>query len=75
MPLKASRRPEAPPRPLEQLRRIQHQTAQTGEGQLLRGLGKLGTVQRELVAAIRVPVPTPGSVLPSTPEPTVAENL
>lgn len=38
MQLKASNRQESPGRLLEQLLRIQHQTAQTGEGQPLRGL-------------------------------------
>jgi transposase len=75
MRLKASHRPESPARLLEQLRRIQHQTAQTGDGQLLRGLTELGAVQKELFTAIGLPLPTPGSVLPSTAEPALAQSL
>jgi hypothetical protein len=75
MRLKASHRPESPSRLLEQLRRIQHQTAQTGDGQLLRGLTELGTVQKELFTAIGLSVPTPSGVLPSNPEPAVTESL
>jgi len=59
MRLKASNRQESPARLLEQLRRIQHQTAQTGgDGQLLRGLTEMGAVQKELFAAIGLPLPT-----------------
>ena len=52
MRLKASNRQESPARLLEQLRRIQHQTAQTSDGQLLRGLTDLGSAQKDLFAAI-----------------------
>ena len=65
MRLKASNRQESPGRLLEQLRRIQHQTAQTGDGQLLRGLTELGAAQKELFAAIGLPIPTPDGVVPS----------
>jgi hypothetical protein len=62
MRLKASNRQESPARLLEQLRRIQHQTAQTGDGQLLRGLTELGVEQKDLFAAIGLPLPTPVEV-------------
>ncbi len=68
MRLKASHRPESPARLLEQLRRIQHQTAQTGDGQKLRGLTELGAAQKELFAALGLPVPTPEGVTASNPE-------
>jgi len=71
MRLKASNRQESPGRLLEQLRRIQHQTAQTGDGQLLRGLTELGPVQKELFAAIGLPLPTPVEVRPATEAPTI----
>ena len=67
MRLKASNRQESPARLLEQLRRIQHQTAQTGDGQVLRGLSELRAAQKELFAAIGLPVPTPDGVAPSNP--------
>ena len=75
MRLKASKRQESPARLLEQLRRIQHQTAQTGDGQLLRGLTELGAAQKELFTAIGLPVPTPDSVAPSNPEVAAPVNL
>ena len=71
MRLKASNRQESPGRLLEQLRRIQHQTAQTGDGQLLRGLTEMGVEQKELFAAIGLPVPTPDGVTPSDPKESV----
>lgn len=71
MRLRGSDRPESPGRLLEQLRRIQHQTAQTGDGQLLRGLSELGVEQKELFAAIGPPVPTPDGVKPTNPELTI----
>jgi len=74
MRLKASNRPESPARLLEQLRRIQHQTAQTGDGQLLRGLTELGAAQKELFTAIGLPLPTPDGVAPSSPEVTAPVN-
>ena len=75
MRLRASRRAESPGRLLEQLRRIQHQTAQTSDGQLLRGLSELGTQQKELFAAIGLPVPTPAGVLPPNAEAALPESL
>lgn len=75
MRLKASNRQESPARLLEQLRRIQHQTAQTGDGQLLRGLTELGAAQKELFTAIGLPVPTPDGVAPSNPEVAAPVNL
>lgn len=73
--LKASNRQESPARLLEQLRRIQHQTAQTGDGQLLRGLTELGAAQKELFAAIGLPAPTPDGVAPSKPDVTAPVRL
>jgi hypothetical protein len=75
MRLRASHRPESPARLLEQLRRIQHQTAQTGDGQKLRGLTELGAAQKELFAAIGLPLPTPEGVVASNPETTTASAL
>jgi hypothetical protein len=68
MRLKASNRQESPARLLEQLRRIQHQTAQTADGQLLRGLTELGPAQKDLFAAIGLPMPTPDGVAPASPQ-------
>ncbi len=62
MRLKASGREESPQRMLEQLRRIQQQTAQTGEGQMLRGLTEMGAQQKELFAAVGLPLPTPAQM-------------
>jgi len=64
MRLKASDRQESPARLLEQLRRIHQQTAQTPDGQWLRGLTELGAAQRELFAAVGLPVPTPAGLMP-----------
>ena len=75
MRLKANNRQEPPARLLEQLRRIQHQTAQTGDGQLLRGLTELGAAQKELFAAIGLPVPTPDGLALSNPEVTAPVSL
>jgi len=72
MRLKASNRQESPGRLLEQLRRIQHQTAQTGDGQLLHGLTELGPAQKELFAAIALPLPTPAEVRRAAAAPTIA---
>jgi hypothetical protein len=41
------------------LKRIQHQTAQTPQGQTLRGVTQLGAEQRELFAALGLPLPMP----------------
>ncbi len=60
---------------LEQLRRIQHQTAQTGDGQKLRGLTELGAAQKELFAAIGLPLPTPEGVVASNPKATMTSTL
>jgi transposase len=75
MRLKASSRQESPRRLLEQLRRIQHQTAPTGDGELLRGLTELGAAQKELFAAIGLPVPAPDDVAPSNPQVTAPVGL
>lgn len=65
MRLKASQRPESPARLLEQLRRVQHQTARTADGQLLRGLTELGGLQKELFSALGVPLPSPVEITPT----------
>ena len=75
MRLKASNRQESPARLLEQLRRIQHQTAQTADGQLLRGLTELGSAQKDLFAAIGLPMPTPDGVAPASPQAFPAASL
>ena len=74
MRLKASNRQESPARLLEQLRRIQHQTAQTGDGQLLRGLSELGVEQKDLFAAIGLPLPTPAEVRPPARAPSAVTS-
>jgi hypothetical protein len=73
--LKAGNRPESPARPLEQVRGTQHHTAQTGDGQLLRGLTEPGAAHKELFAAIGLPLPTPDGVAPSNPEVTAPVSL
>ena len=65
MRLKASQRPESPARLLEQLRRVQHQTARTADGQLLRGLTELGGLQKELFCALGVALPSPTEITPT----------
>jgi hypothetical protein len=62
MRLKAQQRDESPQRLLEQLRRIQHQSAKAGDGQVVRGLTEMAAAQRELFAAIGATPPTPGVV-------------
>lgn len=62
MRLKASQRQESPVRLLEQLRRVQHQTARTADGQMLRGLSELGGLQKELFAALGVATPSPAEI-------------
>ena len=61
--LKANQREESPATLLAQLRRVHHQTAQTPEGHVLRGLTELGAVQKELFAAVGLPTPTPAELL------------
>lgn len=75
MRLNASNRQESPAWLLKQFRRIQHQAAHTGDGQLLRGLTELGAAQKELFAAIGLPLPTPDAVAPSNPEFTAPVSL
>jgi hypothetical protein len=72
---KASNRQESPVRLLEQLRRIQHRAAQTGDGQLLRGLTELCAAQKELFAAVGLPVPMPDGVALSNPEVTAPVSV
>ena len=66
MRLKASHRPESPARLLEQLRRVQQQTARTPDGQMLRGLTELGGQQKELFAALGVSLPSPTVITQTT---------
>ena len=73
MRLKASQREESPATLLAQLRRVHHQTAQTPDGHVLRGLTELGAAQKELFAAVGLPTPTPAEVLaPAGDLPTAA---
>ena len=62
MRLKASQRSESPARLLEQLHRIQHQTARTADGQLLHGLTELGGLQKDLFAALGLAIPSPTEI-------------
>jgi transposase len=57
MRLKNAQREESPGRMLEQLRRIQQQAAATPDGQVVRGVTKLASEQKQLFAAIGVPTP------------------
>ena len=66
MRLKASQRDESPATLLAQLRRIHHQTAQTPDGHVLRGLTEMGAAQKDLFAAVGLPMPTPAEVLAPT---------
>jgi hypothetical protein len=66
MRLKASQRPESPARLLEQLRRVQQQTARTADGQMLRGLTELGAMQKDLFAALGVAQPSPAEISQTT---------
>ncbi len=62
MRLKAGRRDESLQALLRELRRIEHQSAKTADGQVVRGITELGTQQRELFAAIDTKAPTPTTV-------------
>jgi transposase len=62
MRLKASQRDESPQRLLEQLRRVQHQSAKTRDGQVVRGITELAAVQRELFTSIGAKPPMPAAV-------------
>lgn len=59
MRLKASGRDESPTRLLDQLRRVQQQTARTADGQTLTGLTELAPAQKSLFAALNLPLPVP----------------
>ena len=69
MRLKASQRPESPARLLEQLRRVQQQTAKTADGQMLRGLTELGGQQKDLFAALGVTLPSPTEIAATNQDP------
>jgi hypothetical protein len=62
MRLKASQRDESPQRLLEQLRRVQHQSAKTRDGQVVRGITELAAVQRELFTSIGAKPPMHAAV-------------
>ena len=62
MRLKASKREESPTRLLEQLRRIQHQTAKAQDGRKISGLTEINAVQKSLLLALKITAPTPGAV-------------
>ena len=62
MRLKASKREESPIRLLEQLRRIQHQTAKAQDGRKISGLTEINAKQKSLLSALKLPVPTPGAI-------------
>jgi transposase len=57
MRLKASQRQESPARLLEQLKRIQQQSATIDGGPVISGLSPLGAIQKDLFAAVGLPVP------------------
>ena len=62
MRLKASKREESPSRLLQQLKRVQQQTARVGEEQVLHGLTELTPAQKSLFTALQLPVPTPADL-------------
>jgi hypothetical protein len=62
MRLKDGQRPESPGRLLEQLRRVQRQTARTADGHMLSGLTELGGLQKDLFAALGVALPSPAEI-------------
>ena len=62
MRLKASKREESPTRLLEQLRRIQHQTAKAQDGRKISGLTEISATQKSLLSALKLAVPTPGAI-------------
>lgn len=62
MRLKASKREESPTRLLEQLRRIQHQTAKAQDGRKISGLTEINAQQKSLLCALKLAVPTPGAM-------------
>jgi Transposase DDE domain len=59
MRLKAAKREESPTTLLEQLRRIQQQTAITAQGQRITGLTEITAAQKSLFAALDLTPPTP----------------
>jgi len=72
MRLKAGNRAESPGRLLEQLKRVQQQTARTPDGHELRGLTELGSQQKELFAALGVALPTPTEITATNQQPAPA---
>jgi Transposase DDE domain len=63
MRLKAGNRAESPATLLDQLRRVQGQTARTADGHELRGLTELGSLQKDLFAALGVALPNPAEIV------------
>ena len=59
----ANQREESPATLLAQVRRIHHQTVQTPDGHMLRGLTELGAPRKEMFTAVGLPMPTPAEVL------------
>jgi hypothetical protein len=62
MRLKAARRSESPATLLEQLKRIQQQTVQTGDGKTLTGLTEMTPAQKSMCAALDLTPPTPSDL-------------
>lgn len=62
MRLKAAKRAESPSTLLEQLKRIQQQTVQTGDGKTLTGLTEMTPAQKSLFAALDLTPPTPSDL-------------
>ena len=62
MRLKAARRSESPATLLEQLKRIQQQTVQTGDGKTLTGLTEMTPAQKSLFAVLDLTPPTPSDL-------------
>lgn len=70
MRLKANQRTESPRRLLEQLSRIQHQSAKTADGNIIQGITEMAAAQRELFAAIGAKPPSPSTVALNTAQTT-----
>jgi transposase len=64
MRLKASQREESPARLLEQLKRIQQQSATVDGGPVISGLSPLAALHKDLFGAVGLPVPAVDDVAP-----------
>lgn len=62
MRLKAAKRSESPSTLLEQLKRIQQQSVETGDGKTLTGLTQITPAQKSLFAALDLTLPTPSDL-------------